>query len=250
MTPREPRRRLIGGLTRRQFVLASAAIGAGLTSADALISSSGVLASVTQPQTPLPSANIPKYVTHLRTFAGRRVTGSSFNTKIVEFQQLVLPRSVYPQKFLNGTYLWGFGVDGTPPSWPGTSVEAVRGTPTNVTYINSLPGSASSSNLEPLLMIDQTLHWADPLNAGNSFKPFAGPIPTTVHLHGAMAPAPRSPAPSRISRARASGRPSCPGSAPPSSGSSWTPPPTPTPSTSTSSSSRSSTARAPTSPTS
>jgi spore coat protein A, manganese oxidase len=179
-------RRLVGGLTRRQLLMAGMAVGAAsFTSTDALVATSRVFASVSQPQTPLPSGNIPKYVTPLRTFAGRRVEKTSFKTKMVEFQQLVLPKSMYPSSFSGGTWLWGYGVDSTPPSWPGTTVEAQRGSPTDITYINNLPLSASKSHVEPLLTIDQTLHWADPLNAGNSFKPYAGPIPATTHLHGA-----------------------------------------------------------------
>ena len=178
-------RRLVGGLTRRQMLMAMGAVGAAsVTSTDALVAGSRVFASVSQAQTPLPSGNIPKYVTPLRTFAGRRVTRTSFNTKMVEFQQQVLPKSMYPQAFEGGTWLWGYGVDGTPPSWPATSVEALRGSPTTVNYINNLPFGASKSHLERLITIDQTVHWADPLNAGTSFKPYAGPIPGVVHLHG------------------------------------------------------------------
>src|SRR5215472_14170639 len=128
--------RHVGGLTWRQLLMAGMAVGAAsFTSTDALVATSRVFASVSQAQTPLPSANIPKYVTALRTFAGQRVTRSSFRNRMVEFQQLVLPRSMYPSAFQNGTWLWGYAVDGTAPSWPGTSVEAQRGTPTTVTYI-------------------------------------------------------------------------------------------------------------------
>lgn len=169
------------------MLMAMGAMGAAsFTSTDALMASSRVLASAASPQTPLPSANIPKYVTPLRTFVNdSRIESAAFTTRSMEFQQLVLPQSMYPGGFRNGTWLWGYQVDGTPPSWPGTSVEATRGTPTNITYVNQLPLSASRSHVEPLLTIDQTLHWADPLNTGNSFKPYAGPIPHTTHLHGA-----------------------------------------------------------------
>src|SRR5205807_2377182 len=142
-------------------------------------------ASAAQPQTPLPSANIPKYVTSLRVFAGNRVTSTSFTTRMREFQQIVLPPSMYPNGFHRGTWVWGYQVDSRPATWPGFTVVARRGDPTTVTYVNQLPFSARSSNLEKLLTVDQTLHWADPLNAGNSFKAFGGPVPGVVHLHGA-----------------------------------------------------------------
>src|SRR5215472_8868479 len=49
-------RTFLNRLTRRQFLIAGGAVGAAtLTSTDALISTSRVLASVSQPQTPLPS---------------------------------------------------------------------------------------------------------------------------------------------------------------------------------------------------
>jgi FtsP/CotA-like multicopper oxidase with cupredoxin domain len=125
-------------------------------------------------------------VTALRTF--NRVESKSFTTKMLEFQQVVLPPSMYPSGFKNGTWLWGYQVDSRPPSWPGATVEAARGTPTTITYVNNLPVAATRSHLEPTLSIDQTLHWADPLNAGTSFKAYAGPVPGVVHLHGAEVP--------------------------------------------------------------
>jgi FtsP/CotA-like multicopper oxidase with cupredoxin domain len=169
--------------------MAMGAVGAAsFTSTDALISTSKVFASVSQPQTPLPGGNITKYVTALRTFNGQRVETASFTTKMVEFQQVVLPPSSYPSAFRNGTWLWGYQNDSRAPSWPGVSVEVDRGTPTTITYVNNLPVAATKSHLESLLTIDQTVHWADPLNAGNGFKPFSGPMPGVVHLHGAEVP--------------------------------------------------------------
>jgi spore coat protein A, manganese oxidase len=154
----------------------------------ALVSASRVFASAQQAQTPLPSANIPKYVDALRTFAGQRVSATSFTNRMVEFHQRVLPASMYPSSFRAGTCLWGYQVANRPASWPGATVEAQRGSPVTVTYVNNLPMSASRSHLEKLLTIDQTMHWADPLKAGNSFKPYAGPLPGVVHLHGAEVP--------------------------------------------------------------
>lgn len=152
-------------------------------------------ASATLPQTPLLGANIPQFVEPLTTFVGQRVSSTSFNVTMKEFQQKVLPDSVYStmvSPFNQGTFVWGYKVDGKPPSYPGFTVEARRGTPTTITYVNSLP-SPSNSHLEPLLTIDQTIHWADPLNSGSSthmgsFQPYQGTIPTVVHLHGAEVP--------------------------------------------------------------
>src|SRR5215472_2952080 len=92
-------------------------------------------ASVTTAQTPLLGANIPKYVDALPVFTGNRVTSTSFTTTMQEFQQKVLPASMYPSRFSAGTFVWGYKVDSRNPSWPGVSVEAQQGTSTTITYV-------------------------------------------------------------------------------------------------------------------
>jgi FtsP/CotA-like multicopper oxidase with cupredoxin domain len=109
---------------------------------------------------------------------------------MLEFQQNILPDSLYaalPSPFNKGTYVWGYKVGGRPASYPGYTVEAQRGTPTTITYINNLPLPAGSQ-LEKLFTMDQTIHWADPLNQMGSTNPYNGPIPTVIHLHGAEVP--------------------------------------------------------------
>jgi FtsP/CotA-like multicopper oxidase with cupredoxin domain len=114
-----------------------------------------------------------------------------------EFQQKVLPASVYaalPAPFNAGTYLWGYNINNAGPSWPARTIEAKRNVATTAAYTNSLV----NTNLQNLLTVDQTLHWADPLHttannncvngpplAGPCLKPYTGPIPAVVHLHGA-----------------------------------------------------------------
>jgi FtsP/CotA-like multicopper oxidase with cupredoxin domain len=114
-----------------------------------------------------------------------------------EFQQKVLPASFYaslPAPFRNGTFLWGYNVNGSGPSWPARTLEARQGTATTVAYENDLV----NTRLQSLLTVDQSLHWADPLGttarnncvngpplAAPCTRPYAGPIPTVVHLHGA-----------------------------------------------------------------
>lgn len=145
-------------------------------------------ASVQVPQTALPGAEISKFVSALPTFVGRRATGTSLQVGMFEFQQNVLPDAFYTPlaaPFNGGTYLWGYAVGpvGASPSpqYPGVTVEAQRGTPTTVKYVNNLP---SSPVLRQYLTIDQTIHWADPLQQGMRMAPFTGPVPTVVHLHG------------------------------------------------------------------
>jgi spore coat protein A, manganese oxidase len=146
-------------------------------------------ASVQVPQTALAGTSVTKFVTPLPTFVGRRVSGTSLQSTMSEFQQHVLPDAFYTSlaaPFKNGTFLWGYanGQSGTNPSpqYPGATVEVTKGTAVTVKYVNNLPASPV---LRQYLTIDQTIHWADPLQQGMQFDPYTGPIPTVVHLHGA-----------------------------------------------------------------
>jgi spore coat protein A len=141
-------------------------------------------------QTPLLGSHIPKFVDPLPTFFGKRATSASLNVQIQEFQQKILPESLYSElsdPFKAGTYVWGYQVGNNPPSYPGYTVEARQGKPTTLTYVNNLP-LPSASQLQGHLTIDQTIHWSDPLSQMGSFKAYQGSIPTCVHLHGAEVP--------------------------------------------------------------
>jgi hypothetical protein len=46
-------------------------------------------------QTALPGADIPKYVDPVPTFAGGRISADSANVSLVEFQQQILPATIY-----------------------------------------------------------------------------------------------------------------------------------------------------------
>ncbi len=174
--------------TRRQFLRIGAVVSAGTLLP---LGAWRALASVTVPQTPLPGASIPQFVEPLTTFVGRRVTSASFGVSMREFQQKILPDSIYSTlapPFNAGTYVWGYKVDGSPASYPGFTVEARQGAPTYITYSNDLP-FPGRTQLEPLLSIDQTIHWAAPHGMSmDSTQPYQGTIPTVVHLHGAEVP--------------------------------------------------------------
>lgn len=144
-------------------------------------------------QTPLPGKSIPKYVDPLPSFAGQRVGGSNLVVSVHEFQQQVLPSSfIYPAPF-TGTYVWGYRITNGAvirgPLYPGFTVEAQRGVPTSVTYINDLP---LSPLLQQYLTADQTIHWANPLGLmmddSGRREPYAGPPPIVGHLHGGEVP--------------------------------------------------------------
>ena len=159
--------------------------GAGLLSA---LSPSRLFASVQVPQSPLLGNLITKYLDPLPTFAGSRITRTSMVVSVEEFQQKVLPANMYSRlafPFRNGTYVWGYRVDGADPLYPAVTIEARRNVPTTVTYKNNLP---SHPVLQKYLTVDQTIHWADPLHQMGSFAPYSGPIPVVTHLHGAEVP--------------------------------------------------------------
>lgn len=143
-------------LSRRRLLLAGCLGAASITALNGLISPQRAAASVLQPQTPLPGAKIPKYVTALPTFGGNRVDASSMTTSFVEFAQHVLPPSMYPDAYSDGTWVWGYQVADRPASWPGCTVEAREGRPTTVRYVNKLPGVDAGSRVAPLLTVDQT----------------------------------------------------------------------------------------------
>jgi spore coat protein A len=176
-----------GRMSRRTLMKAAGLAGAGAAirvEAPAIFGAAS--ASVNVPQTALDGSTVVKYVTPLTTFNGRRVQSSSLQVGISEFQQNVLPDSIYaslPAPFNKGTYLWGYGVGapGAKPTWPGVTVEQKKGTATTITYVNNLP---TTPVLRGYLTYDQTIHWADPLNTGHTEATYAGPIPTVVHLHG------------------------------------------------------------------
>src|SRR4051812_10904836 len=120
-------------------------------------------ASTVTPQIPLNGNAIPKFVDALPTFAGRRVDGTqTVQVTMQEFQQKVLPASVYaslPSPYNNGTYVWGYNINGRGPSWPARTIEVRQNIATSAIYTNSLV----NTHLQALLTVDQSLHWADPL---------------------------------------------------------------------------------------
>jgi spore coat protein A, manganese oxidase len=178
-----------GPISRRNVLKIGALAGAGAVirfEAPSLFQSAN--ASVSVPQMALPGASVSQFVTPVPMYFGKRVSGASLQAYMYEFQQNVLPGSFYSSlsgTFRNGTWLWGYatGPLGSFPSpqWPGTTIEVKRGTPVTVRYTNDLPDRPF---LRPYLTYDQTIHWANPLQASMNFNPYTGPIPTVVHLHG------------------------------------------------------------------
>ena len=183
--------------------LASGALIGCATHDEPLSVSSNTAPSVMVAQTPLDGGAIPKYVDPVPLLGGARVSGTStVNVDMVEFQQKLLPASIYaalPAPFSAGTFQWGYRVNNSPAHYPGATIEARQGTATSVVYSNHLQGpNGSAPFLQKYLTLDLTVHWADPLHITNNnnctnstvlpgpcVQPYAGPIPAVAHLHGA-----------------------------------------------------------------
>jgi FtsP/CotA-like multicopper oxidase with cupredoxin domain len=136
------------------------------------------------PQSPLPGKSIPKYMDPLPSFVGARVDGTApVTVSVEEISQQVLPAG-FP-----ATTVWGYRVGPRPPHYPGFTIEAMRGTPTTVTYENNLPLLPA---LESSITVDQTIHWANPLGLAmddpQRSQPYQGPPPIATHLHGGEVP--------------------------------------------------------------
>jgi spore coat protein A len=155
-------------------------------------------------QAPLDGATIPKYVDALPVLPRVRPT-STVQVDMLEFQQKVLPASIYanlPAPFNAGTRLWGYKVANTgggsggtvQANWPSATLEVQQNVSNFVTFLNDL----NNPVLQRYLTQDLTIHWADPQGATRNghcldgpplpaacLQPARGPIPATAHLHGA-----------------------------------------------------------------
>jgi spore coat protein A len=152
-------------------------------------------------QVPLDPRLVPKFVDPLPHFAypGLRVDATHPGTPLtVEAMSLdeqslstgtVLPNGTVVSPTTGLTHVWGYRVsNGTVtrgPLWPGFTVEAKRGVPLNVLYLNQLNESYDAVNIA----VDQTLHWAMTHMGGTGMEPYTGPVPVAFHLHGGEVPA-------------------------------------------------------------
>ncbi len=148
-------------------------------------------------QTPIDPTAIPQFVDPLPHFAGQRVDASGGNLiiKHVPAQQIAVSTGTVLTDGVVGTdpdvgkgNYWTYSIsnDGgssfTPALWPSFSIEAQRGIPVQVVYENNLDGQTYA---DVNLVVDQTLHWADPFDDYGSFSPYtAASVPVVPHLHG------------------------------------------------------------------
>lgn len=170
---------------------------AALTLVGMLAASSWASKNVTQ--SPLPASSIPKYVEPMPTFGPgglARVDGTSpVTVTMEEYPQQILP-AVDAQGNATGygpTHVWAYQVGNAPIFYPGVTLEVQRGSPTDVTYVNHLPSAQENGIVQSLLTVDQSIHWADPLESMCPLNPaspgcqdpYTNSVPAAAHLHGA-----------------------------------------------------------------
>lgn len=166
--------------------------------------------------------SIPKYVTPLVIPPVMNNDGAadSYDIAVRQFKQQILPGGIWNS--LNGrndnfpaTTVWSYGPEGDPApdsstlgggpgiapaansqfNYPSYTVETLADNPVAVHWVNDLV-DASGNFLPHLLTIDQTLHWANPMQTcldgstrtdcmGESADTYTGPVPLVTHLHGA-----------------------------------------------------------------
>jgi FtsP/CotA-like multicopper oxidase with cupredoxin domain len=182
-------------LTRRQ-ILKAGLIGGGAAlfwHGDTLYGLIGreqvALAAI--PGGTLDPRTVPKFVTPLVIPPVMPDTGTAdvYSITVKQFSQQILPAPL-PQ-----TTVWSYGASnnlGT-LNYPAFTIEALRGDPTTVTWINGLM-DGSGNFLQHLLPVDPTLHWANPPggDGGRDTRPtftttpgpYTGPVPIVTHVHG------------------------------------------------------------------
>ena len=102
--------------------------------------------------------NVPKFVTALVIPPVMPQSGpNAYSIAARQFSQQILPQP------FGATTVWGYGstTDDSTFGSPAFTIETVRGSPIEVTWINELKDT-NGNYLPHLLPVDPTLHWANP----------------------------------------------------------------------------------------
>lgn len=201
-------------VTTRKFLKTGAGFGAAVL----LLCVFSVPAALAQPCNPvaggtLDPCSVPKYVTPLviPPVMNNDGTADSYDIAVRQFDQQILPGGIW--NTINGrsdalpaTTVWSYGPDADPTptvapdpnsqfNYPAYTIETISNTPVDVRWINDLVDK-NGKFLKHLLPVDQTVHWANPLQecmdgsertdcAGTNPKVYRGPVPIVTHVHGA-----------------------------------------------------------------
>ncbi|CBE69848.1 Multicopper oxidase, type 2 precursor [Candidatus Methylomirabilis oxygeniifera] len=177
--------------------------------------------SIPQFAQPLPGLDLGAVVSSgptgvgLKVYVGADAIVGSTEIHICEFDASVLPSGT--PGVTAKTRSWGYIVGpscpapGTPEytqdSYIGPVLVAVRNLPSTLKFVNDLGNADSTGVLAYKYSVDQTIHWADPLDlhatahcyhlaedghipdpGSECAQNYAGPIPAAVHLHGGIIP--------------------------------------------------------------
>jgi FtsP/CotA-like multicopper oxidase with cupredoxin domain len=191
-------------ISRRQFLVASAASGTSLLLYQYVGGVKTVLAqipggtldpvSVAKYQTPLLIPPVMPTAGTIKQQGGKNV--DYYEISMEQFAQQILPAG-HP-----ATTVWGYGAVSAESkrglllhNAPSLTIEAKWNTPVRVKWINDLV-DGDGDYLPHLLPVDQTLHWANPPGgtAGRDTRPtftstpprYEGPVPMVTHVHGAV----------------------------------------------------------------
>ncbi|HSQ02655.1 MAG TPA: multicopper oxidase domain-containing protein [Burkholderiales bacterium] len=172
-------------LNRRSFLRATTGMGAGLllplsfTAKTAYAQSVPLLDPMTQPKfvNPLPNPLAPS---HIYQPTGTAPDAPTFDIRVEQIMHntgLVDPVSGRALQ----TTVWAYGTRNQPPVYPGYTFDLRSGQRVTARYTNRLSGITYPTDVP----VDQTMHWADPMNAGNPENvAYTGPVPLVAHQHG------------------------------------------------------------------
>lgn len=173
--------------TRRKFLGVTAGLGAGLLLPMSFMPKKAYAQSVplldpmsqTKFVNPLPNPLAPEYIF--------RPTGVDAHSGLprydIRVEQITHDAGLIDPS--SGRRLqhtaWAYGTASQAPVYPGYSFNLRAGQSVKVRYSNKLNGITYPADVP----VDQTLDWADPMNAGNPENvPYTGPVPLVAHQHG------------------------------------------------------------------
>jgi spore coat protein A len=172
------------GTTRRQFLKASAAAGAGVIFSPTLswaarAAAVPAAAGLSDPAAQLMFVNnVPNAADPAFSFKGKK---NKYNVEIgPTIQQTgLIDASGAPLS----TPLFGYGQKGI-YTWPGKTIFANSDEPVEVFWKNKLTDPLTGAPLDHILPIDTSLHWAYSLPGYETYSIPVNGVPIVAHLHG------------------------------------------------------------------